>query len=158
MKKLWKENRVLLMLFVILIICFIAIISVALTFFYNKNVTEYGNRLDHIKEHEVSKDFLDKYENELLDNESISKVNVHVKGRIIYVNIDFKDDIELDAAKELVTKSLESFEEKVISYYDIEFILDSSNFTIIGAKNNINDYIAWNNNTEIPEEEEENEK
>ena len=55
------------MLFVILIICFIAIISVALTFFYNKNVTEYGNRLDHIKEHEVSKDFLDKYENELLE-------------------------------------------------------------------------------------------
>ena len=37
MKKLWKNNRVVFVLVIILIICFIAICSVALTFFYSKD-------------------------------------------------------------------------------------------------------------------------
>lgn len=143
------------MLFIVLFVCLIAICVVALTFFYNKDVSEYGNRLDGIKEHEVSKKFLDEYENELLEKEHVDKVNVHTQGRIIYVNITFDDEIELESAENIAALSLESFEEKVISYYDIEFVLKSGNFTILGAKNSISDKTAWNNNTPIPEDEEE---
>ena len=48
MKKLWKNNKVVFVLVIILILCFIAICSVALTFFYSKDTNEYGNRLDCI--------------------------------------------------------------------------------------------------------------
>ena len=43
--------------------------------------------------------------------------------------------------------------EEIISYYDIEFVLKSDSFTIIGAKNFIIDHVAWNNNIEVEQEE-----
>lgn len=158
MKKMWKQNRVLFMLIVILIICFIAIVAVALTFFYSKDVDTYGNRLKDIDKYPVTKDFQNEYKETLLENENVLKVSFDIKGRIIYVNINFDDVITLDEAKKVVTDSLSLFSEDTISYYDIQFVLKSDNFTIIGAKNSIVDHISWNNNTPVEEEENEDEE
>lgn len=158
MKKLWKSNRVVFVLVIILIICFIAICSVALTFFYSKDTNEYGNRLNGIEKHPISSELKSNYKETLLANDSIKSVEFNTKGRIIYVNIKFDENISLDNAKKLVEDNLSLFSEDILSYYDLQFILSSDNFTIMASKNVASEKISWNNNTPIKEEENEEEK
>ena len=158
MKKLWKSNRVVFVLVIILIICFIAICSVALTFFYSKDTNEYGNRLNGIEKHPISSELKSNYKEKLLANESVKSVEFNTKGRIIYVNIKFDENISLDNAKKLVEDNLNLFSEDILSYYDLQFILSSDNFTIMASKNVASEKISWNNNTPIKEEENEEEK
>ena len=155
MKKLWRQNRVLLMLLIILFTCFIAIMVVALTFFYSKDVSSYGSRLDDISKYEISKDFLNDYKEKILANEGVNKVTINNKGRIYYVHITFDENISLDNAKKIAESSLELFGEKNLSYYDIEFSLRGKDFVIFGAKNSVAENISWNNNRDISEDEEE---
>lgn len=154
MKKLWRENRVLMLLLTILLICFIAIICVAITFFYSKNVSSYGSRLDDIDKHPVTEKFKNKYEDAVYENEGVKKVKINIKGRVIYVHLTFEDEVSLEDAKSIAYDSLELFEEDTLSYYDINFALKNSEFLIYGSKNSITDHVSWNNNTEIVEEEE----
>ncbi len=158
MKKLWKSNRVVFVLVIILIVCFIAICSVALTFFYSKDTNEYGNRLNGIEKHPISSELKSNYKETLLANESVKSVEFNTKGRIIYVNIKFDENISLDNAKKLVEDNLSLFSEDILSYYDLQFILSSDNFTIMASKNVASEKISWNNNTPIKEEENEEEK
>ena len=154
MKKLWMKNRVVVVLLVILLVCFIAIVGVTITFFYSKDVSEYGTRLDDISNYPVDDKFKNEYKDKLLENESVTKVTMNVKGRIIYVHINFNEVISLDDAKAIATNSLELFDDKTKSYYDIEFVLKSDNFTIFGAKNSKIDHISWNNNKPVATVEE----
>lgn len=152
MKKLWKKNRILFVLFVILIICFITIVGISVTFFYSKNTSNYGDRLQDISSHPITDEFKTEYKEEMLKEKSIKKVNMKLLGRILYITLDFDDVITLENAKQLATNSLAKIDEDLINYYDIEFILKSETFTIIGAKNAIVDHISWNNNTPVSEE------
>lgn len=153
MKKMWKENRVLFMLMVILLVCFIAIVVVALTFFYSKDVGSYGARLDEIDKYPITDKDKSKYKETILENEGVSKVSFNVKGRIIYVHLEFDETFELEDAKAIAANSLELFGEETLSYYDIDFVLKSDTFTILGAKNAVTDHISWNNNRVVEEEE-----
>jgi len=152
LKKLWNQNRVLFMLILILLICFIAIVTVAVTFFYSKEVDSYGKRLENIEKYPITNDFKDDYKASLLESETVSKVSFKLIGRILYVHIDFNEDAKLEDAKKIVTSSLELFDEDILGYYDIEFILESENFTTFGAKNSIIDFISWTNQRVVEEE------
>lgn len=152
MKKLWKQNRVLLMLIIILIICFIAIVCVALTFFYSDEV---DNRFKDLSEHEISTTFKDEYQDKLLENEGLLKVTFNVPKRTVFIKINFDGSVTLDAAKSIVANSLELFSEEDLAYYDIEFTLrwDETDFVIKGSKNAVSDHISWNNNLEVKDKE-----
>ena len=78
MKKLWKNNRVVFVLVIILIICFISIIGVTLTFFYSKDTSTYGNRLDNIEKYPVSNEFKASYKEKMLENENIKSINFDI--------------------------------------------------------------------------------
>ena len=158
MKKLWKNNRVVFVLVIILTICFISIIGVTLTFFYSKDTSTYGNRLDNIEKYPVSNEIKASYKDKMLENENIKSINFDIKGRIIYITINFDENIDLEKAKSIISSSLSEFNEEILSYYDIQFILQSDNFTIMASKNVASEIISWNNNTPIEEEENEEEK
>lgn len=158
MKKLWRENRVLFMLMVILLVCFIAIVVVALTFFYSKDVSSYGSRLEGMEDHPFTDKDKSSYKETVLENENVKKVSIVQEERVIYVIVDFDENISLEDAKAIIVNSVDLFGEDILSYYDIEFILKSDNFTIFGAKNAIIDHVSWNNNREVEEEEETDEK
>ena len=153
MKKMWKENRVLFMLIIVLIICFIAIVSVALTFFYSKDVSHYGSRLDDKENYPIADKDKKGYKETLLENKGVTKVTLLEKGRIVYVHVYFDENVKLEDAKAVVNNSLSLFSEDILSYYDFEFIVHCNDVTIVGAKNSIIDYISWNNNRVVEEEE-----
>lgn len=157
-KEIWRNNCVLFVLFIILIICFIAIVTVALTYFVGSEKSPYGNRLDN--KVELPKDFEKNMASALNEDEFIKEANVRLAIRTIYVTIDFENDISLEDAQEKALASLDLVDEKLLEYYDFNYILsqdkseDNAGFTIMGARNSNGTGFVWNNNN-IPEEDEE---
>lgn len=157
MKKIWKENRVLFMLIVVLIVCFIAICSVVLSYFMGSHKSIYGDRL--VDKVEIKKEVKDEYKEKLLEDELISSVNFRDAIRTIYIEIKFNEEATLVEAENKALSSLENIDEEILAYYDVNFILKKDKtekdegFTIMGAKNSNGNGISWNNNTVIEEEE-----
>lgn len=159
-KEIWKKNKVLIVLGIVLIICLIAILVVTFSYFFGGSKSVYGDRLDGIEDYEVTSAFQSEYISVLEDDESIDSVSIDIKGRVIYITINFTGDITLVEAESKAGGSLSQFSEDILGYYDINFILTredteaSEGFTILGARNAVGTGVAWNNNTEVESDEE----
>ena len=167
LKKNWRENRVLFVLTVILIICLIMITVVGVKYFFGSSKDKYGDRLEKSKK----VGFSDKRANELAkkiaEDEQIEKCNVKLMGNTVYIDIKYVPGISLDDAKAKAEATLGEISEKEASVYDISYTLyqdkveptegneGSPGFTIMGARNVKGTGLKWNNNTPIPVEEEE---
>ena len=160
LKEIWGKNKVLIVLGIILIICFIAILIVTFSFFFGGSESVYGDRLDGIENYPIEDSFIDEYIANLESDEMINSATFDTKGRIIYVTIDFVGDTSLVEAQSKAAASLEQFSEETLSYYDINFTLtsesteNSEGFTIMGARNVAGSGLVWNNNTPRESEDE----
>lgn len=158
LKELWGNNKVLIVLGIILIICLIAIITVTFSFFLGGNKGVYGDRLDGIDKHPVTNNIKSEYKTSLESEKSVTKVSIDTKGKIIYIIINFASDTSLEDAKNLAASSIEKLNEDILSFYDIDFTLkcekseNSEGFTILGAKNVAGSGLIWNNNTPLESE------
>ena len=159
LKELWGNNKVLIVLGIILIIWLIAIITVTFSFFLGGNKGVYGDRLNGIDKHPVTNNIKSEYKTSLESEKSVTKVSIDTKGKIIYIIINFASDTSLEDAKNLAASSLEKLNEDILSFYDISFTLkcekseNSEGFTILGAKNVAGSGLIWNNNTPLESEE-----
>ncbi|MBD9106346.1 hypothetical protein EGP99_00880 [bacterium] len=159
LKELWGNNKVLIVLGIILIICLIAIITVTFSFFLGGNKGVYGDRLNGIDKHPVTNNIKSEYKTSLESEKSVTKVSIDTKGKIIYIIINFASDTSLEDAKNLAASSIEKLNEDILSFYDIDFTLkcekseNSEGFTILGAKNVAGSGLIWNNNTPLESEE-----
>ncbi len=160
LKELWGKYKVLIVLGIILIICFIAIVSVTISYFFGGSESVYGDRLKDIDNYPISEEFKTEYVSSMESEELIETVNFSNKGRIIYIEIKFVGDTSLVEAQSKAAASLEKFSEELLSYYDINFTLiceeteNSEGFTIMGAKNVSGSGLIWNNNKPVESEEE----
>lgn len=158
LKELWGNNKVLIVLGIILIICLIAIITVTFSFFLGGNKGVYGDRLNGIDKHPVTNNIKSEYKTSLESEKSVTKVSIDTKGKIIYIIINFASDTSLEDAKNLAASSIEKLNEDILSFYDIDFTLkcekseNSEGFTILGAKNVAGSGLIWNNNTPLESE------
>lgn len=159
LKKFWRNNKVLIVLGIILVICLIAILVVTFSYFFGGSESVYGDRLEDIENYPIEDSFVDEYIANLESDELVNSATFVNKGRIIYVTIDFVGDTSLVEAQSKAAASLESFSENLLSYYDINFTLtcdateNSEGFTIMGAKNVAGSGLVWNNNTPVESEE-----
>lgn len=159
LKELWGNNKVLIVLGIILIICLIAIITVTFSFFLGGNKGVYGDRLNGIDKHPVTNNIKSEYKTSLESEKSVTKVSIDTKGKIIYIIINFASDTSLEDARNLAASSIEKLNEDILSFYDIDFTLkcekseNSEGFTILGAKNVAGSGLIWNNNTPLESEE-----
>ncbi len=153
MKKI-KENKVLLALALILIVCFGLILFVLFKYFYvGDNSDKYGDRLEGIESHKVHKE-LETEIKELYKDDKLSLKSVKVSGKIIYVTFDLTEVIKVNDTKNLVLKSLEKFSDDEKSYYDIQFIVtcesegstENKLYPIMGYKNSSSIEIIWTRN------------
>ncbi len=157
-KEIWRDNKVLFVLFIILIICFAAIVTVALSYFVGTEKSPYGNRLDN--KIELPKNFAKDIEKSLNADEIIKKSDVRLAVRTIYITIEFEGKVTLEQAKDKAISCLELITEEQLEYYDINYILtkdkteESEGFTIMGARNSFGTGVVWNNNQPIVEDEE----
>ena len=160
-KKVWNENRVLLVLGIILIICLVVVSIVSLTYFYGSSDSVYGNRLEESEKTPLNSKLFEDIKSELKQNESVKEVSTTLKGNILYINITFNDATEMDSAKEIATSALTLFNDDELAVYDIEFTISSLStpdfvgYTLMGARNaNGIGEVVWNNyNIESSDEE-----
>ena len=154
MKKI-KENKVLLVLALMLLTCFGIILFVLFKYFYvGGNSNKYGDRLDGIESYEVHSSLKGELE-ELYKETKMNVKSIKVSGKIIYVTFALTEVIKTDDAKNLVLKSLEKFSDDEKNFYDIQFIItcnteeseeDNNLYPIMGYKNSSSYEVVWTRN------------
>ena len=151
-KKIWQENKVLLVLAIILTICLVVFAVVAIFYFYGGSDNVYGNRLDITKEVPLNKTLLKDIETELTKNESVKTTSATLKGKIVYINVDFVENTKMEDAKLVAENIISLFSEDELAVYDINFTIcvdrseNSDGFTLMGARNTSGSgLVIWNN-------------
>lgn len=149
MKKFIKEH------YILVIIGILSIVFLVFTFidfrkmYFTSNGDVYGNRLEGIEKVPIKDDVLDKVKKELLDSGKVETVTVRLQGKIVYFTIDYKEDVSVDQAREIATKTLTEFTEEQKKFYDFSYFLtqskvtDSENYPTMGNKHPKNATIAW---------------
>lgn len=156
LKNSWNQNRVLFVLTTILIVCIILILMVVIDYFLGTSKDKYGDRLEGIKNVEVSR--ISELESKVKEDEKIADCNIRQIGKIIYINIKFTNEITLVEAEGKALNTVELFSEEELKFYDLNYSLtqdateSSAGFSIMGAKNINGTGLVWNNNTPVSEE------
>ncbi len=152
MKKLFVRNKVMFVLIIILLICFILIIYSLIKYFYAGSKSNYGDRLENVAEHKLDNNIEESVKSLYSENDEIGDVKVELRGKIIYVTIDYVKAIKLEDAKSLALKSLEAFPQEEKDFYDIQYILtaktiaEDNSFPTMGYKNALSTIVVWVNN------------
>lgn len=160
-KRFFKEHRIFTMLMAIVIVCIVLIATVLINVFYMGNGSnKYGNRLEGIKEVEISKSRLSDFENNIANNDKIKEVNIRLQGKIVYITIEIEPGVNIEEAEGFALKSLDEFSDEEKAFYDFNFTLkqkatdNSEGFIISGAKNKNGTGLVWNNNRVVEDDEE----
>lgn len=129
-----------LVLVIILVIIFISLLK-------SNSSNKYGNRLDGIKDVEITKEVYDGVKDEVMATEVVEEVTTRLQGKIVYTTITLKSDTSIDKAKEIASNTLDNYSEEELGYYDFSFFLkwstDEGDKVITGNKHNNMDSITW---------------
>ncbi len=160
LKRFYKEHRVFTILMSIVIVCLILIITVLVQIFYFGNGNDkYGNRLEGIDKVEISEARQSDYENNIVNTKKVKKCDLQVTGKVIYITMQFEENVDLEEAKNLALKSLENFKDEEKAFYDFNFTLKKNTsdkvegFLISGARNKNGSGLVWNNNRDTTQDE-----
>lgn len=146
-----QDNTMLWILIGILVVCFLMIGFLFYKYFYSGiSTSKYGDtRLEGIEKYPLSETLEQDINDLYKDEKSVNNVKVNVEGRIIYINIDFKESIKVDSAKSIATKALEKVGEENLTYYEVQYILtysgeeENNNFPVFGSKNASSLKVVW---------------
>ena len=146
----YKRNRIYSILMIISLMCIIAILAGVMLYFVGQtNKNPYGNRLEGLIE--VSEKNLKDIESKIKENELVKETSIEIKGSIIYVVITINTGKRSDA-EALGQTTLEMFDEKVKTAYDIHYSVINEDktieerFPIEGYIKAGNSVIKWTNN------------
>ena len=153
----YKRNRVYSILMIISIMCILSIlIGVILYFIGQTNNDKYGNRLSGIESVKIQDNKINDIKNKIKENELVDNVEVDIRGKLIYIIINLKTGKHSDS-EAIAQASLEMFGDEEKAFYDIQYIVSSSdkktteNFPIMGYIKAGNSVIKWTNYYTITE-------
>ena len=143
-RKILQNNKVLWALLGLLLVCFLVLGFGFYKYFYaGAGNNKYGDRLDGIEKYPLSKTLDSDVKSE------VPKTKVDVKGKVIYINIDFGKSIKVSEAQDIAVKALDKIGEENLKYYDVQFILtysgtdENSNFPVFGSKSSSSLKVVW---------------
>lgn len=144
------DSKIIFVLLFILIACFVVIGFLFYKYFYSGTSTsKYGDRLEGIENYPLSENLESDINSVYADVKSVDKAKVTVEGKIIYINISFKESVKVDTAKAEAIKALDKIGEDNLAFYDVQFILtysgeeENENFPIFGAKSSSSLKVVW---------------
>lgn len=148
LKNLWMNNRILLILGIVLLVCIVAIVIVTSTYFIGSKKSD-GGRFDNMKTHIKEKE-QDEYIKALEERSGVDKVAFRVNNKTLMIRVTFKDDIKLDDAKKIIEESIDKFSDAVKETYDMNFTISGKIFgTLMAARNVSGNGFSWSNNTQV---------
>ena len=143
-KMLWR-HKLLSMICLVAFIIIVILLYIFASIFVGSN-GKYGHRLDGIRSVELSKKELSNISDSIDKNEIVKSSSVRVEGKIVYTDIDFKENANKDKAKEVSKSVLDEFSDKEKDFYDFEFVLSQEGekgFKLTGTKSPKNKTISW---------------
>lgn len=153
MKSLIKRHKGLSIVVGLSLILLVVIFAILARMLFSSG-SEYGDRLNNIVA--VDSKTTDKIISETKKLDEVDDITINIKGKIIYTVITFTDKTSKDKAKEIASKTLESYSEEIIKCYDFEYFLtqkseakegkEDKTFTIAGTKHPDIDSISWTKN------------
>ena len=142
-----KKHKKLCIVGFILIVLFVMLVVLLKSFSVDYSVDEYGDRLEGISKVEISSKVSNTLVSEIKELEQVKKVNYRLKGRLVYIEITFNDEVAVDNAREIAEKTLDYFTDKQKEYYDFQFILsnekDIEGYPELGSKHKSSENIVW---------------
>ena len=149
-RKSLQNNKVLWALLGLLLVCFLVLGFGFYKYFYaGAGNNKYGDRLDGIEKYPLSKTLDSDVKSVFSDNSEVTKTKVDVKGKVIYINIDFGISVKVSEAQDIAVKALDKIGEENLKYYDVQFILtysgtdENSNFPVFGSKSSSSLKVVW---------------
>ena len=147
MKNKLKNNKVLLVLALILIICFVLIVVALFKYFYSgKNTSKYGDRLEGAESYTLHSSMKSEIER-LYEKTEVSSVSIKQNGKIVYLTIDLAEVKKIEDAKSIALKSLDKFTDDEKNFYDIQFIITCSKEESSSAENNLYPKMGYKNSS-----------
>ena len=162
MKKYFQENKTLVVLMAIAIICIIVSTILLFKYFYFGNGgTKYGSRLDGIETVTINEEKQNNIKTTIESNELVKSAKVSVTGKIVYIKITVTSEATMQDAENAAIKSLDNFSDEEKSFYDFQFTIEqkadekTEGFLNTGAKNVNGTNLIWGNNNAVKETTEE---
>ncbi len=158
LKKLWNENRIMLVLGIIVFLCFLVIAYIMFQYFFGVTTSNYGDRLESIQEvvyDEMAKSSLESS----YQDEHLVDFSVDVRGKIIYVRVKYDATVALSDAQKKSVEAYQTIDEKYRNLYDYNVTISqdateaSTGYCLMGAKNVSRASFVWSNNTPVTTEE-----
>ena len=144
-----KKHKMKLILLGILILVFIISLFAIVSLLYpdlRKDI--YGNRLSGISDVKISNQVITKVKDDLNFSKIVVNTDYVLKGKLINFIVKVKKDTNINDAKKLPDIILESIEDKIQEYYDIQVIITEENekYPIMAYKHKTSKTFVWTNN------------
>lgn len=112
-----------------IIISLIIVIIGILVFLVYKNVFAGGesSRYSGIENHKLTNDEKNSVKDKINELEGIKSVKIYIDSKIIKIVVTTENDIDFESIKTKSNEIISSFKEDNLSFYDLEFFIDSSN-------------------------------
>lgn len=141
-KNYTKYIKISIIVLIIVIIFTLGFITYKILFAGNEN-----SRFIDIDKYKLAESEIKSAKDKLNELENIENIDIYIKSKIIRIVVKLKSDIEFEKIKEKSNEVLKSFTESNLSYYDVEFFIDSndkdSQYPKIGYKYKTNSEFSW---------------
>lgn len=141
-----KNKFIIIAIGVFLILVFLAF-QVVTMLFPKEGTALYGDRLDGIKEVELTDKKLSNIKSTLKEDSATKEAKASVQGKIVEVIITVQDETSVDTAKALSNKVLDCLTKDEKKFYDVQVFVkkdnDATDFPIIGYRHHAKDTFSW---------------
>jgi len=150
LKKMWKNNKIAILFTIVVILILVIGFLMIYPLYSTKSGSDYGNRLDGIKEVAIKNSVNDDIESYFMEDERVEKVNINLKGKLYNIVLTLKNEIELSEIADKTSEIFINFSEEQLNFYDFQIFITGKigeeEKTIIGYKNKKSESIVWSNN------------
>lgn len=145
-----KEHKIIAAIMIVIII-FVVIILFLFTlksFSVDLSKNEYGDRLKGIEKVMIDDKTENKIKEEMKKKDEIESASCRQQGRLLYVTLRVKEEVTLDASKQLANSVLEHLNDAQKKYYDIQILIENKNdkaegYPKIGYKHKTSSEFVW---------------
>ena len=154
LKKMWVENRIIMVLAAIVLVCVIVMLVVMMRYFVGTGKSAYGDRLVEVEKLPLKDDIKNEYTSKVKENEKVVGATINANGTVIYVTLTL-ENATIDEGKQIMENSFQYLSEEFFQTYDFNVTIKKNateadaGYTIMGSKNKNGTGTIWMNNTPI---------
>ena len=128
----------------------IIILIFLLVFFIYKNLfaESEGSRYKDIDKYKLTNSEINSVKDKIKEQEGIENVDIYIDSKIIKIVLKLENDIDFEIIKTVANEAISGFNKKNLTYYDLEFFVDSNNkdseiYPQIGYKFKTSSEFSW---------------